>query len=303
MSGCIKQEDERIFLLGKIISHDASNQTGFRWFSYVPESIDKAYPVYILIDASYEGVCDSEKAAENALNQSINRFKEYAEMHKYVLLCPAIYKNCNSDVDEWVRHFPEYVLTDSSNFEFYRIDLKINAMIDELSDQLQNAGYNVMSKVFLIGFSIGGHFANRYALLQPNRVKAFAIGGLSGEFTLPEKFYQEYPMNWTMGINNFETLVGKSFQAGVYKQIRQFIFWGENDHFPYHLSEKCGWGISGYCHWVEIWGNNSAEALRNQCVFLQDLEYNITFKEYPNVGHEWTYQMLEDTFTFFEQFR
>ena len=239
----------------------------------------------------------------NAINQSIKSLQTYAETHKYVLLTPAIYKNCKSDIDQWPRHFPEYIFNNSTNNEFYRLDLKMNAMIDELSDLLKQAGYNVISKVFLIGFSIGGHFANRYTILQPSKVKAFAAGGLSGELTMPENFYDGYPMNWSMGTNDFEKLVGESVQLDIIIEIPQFIFWGEQDLFPHHLSEKCEWNYNNYCHWVQVWGENSALALNNQCQFLQEKQYNITFKEYSGVGHQWTTQMYEDIFQFFEQYK
>lgn len=288
---------------GIATKHEANETTGFTWFSYVPENLTKTEAAYILIDASHEGTCDLNEAIEYTLQHDIERFRSYAENYDYVLLSPAIYKNCVEDIDPWVRHFPEYVFTGSSDSFFYRVDLKVSAMIDELTSELTQAGYNVKSKVFLVGFSIGGHFANRYALLHPDRVKAFAAGGLGGELTLPEDSYDGYSMNWPIGVNDFEILVGEPFQRNAYKEVPQFIFWGEQDLFPYHLSEKCGWGNSDYCHWVDVFGDNSAEALRSQCSFLEDTSYNIIFKEYQEVGHEWTSQMFSDTFDFFAQYR
>ena len=302
-SGNVTTNDELYITPGLVTKHEANESTGFTWFSYVPENLTKTETAYILIDASHEGTCNPNEAINFTLKQDIERFRSYAEYYDYILLCPALYKYCVEDIDPWIRHFPDYVFTDSFNSIFYRIDLKVSAMIDELTNELIQAGYNVKSKVFLVGFSIGGHFANRYALLHPNKVIAFAAGGLSGELTLPEDTYDGYPMNWPIGVNDFEIAAGESFQRDVYKKVPQFIFWGEQDLFPYHLSEKCDWGNSDYCHWVDVFGNTSAEALRSQCSFLDTMGYDITYMEYEEVGHEWTSRMLSDIFNFFAQYR
>jgi hypothetical protein len=177
-------------------------------------------------------------------------------------------------------------------------------MTDELLGQLQQARFDVQPEVFVFGFSIGGHFANRYALLHPERVKAFAAGGLSGEITLPIPSHGGYPLDWYLGIHGLAALTGEAFKENAYRQVPQFYFWGDEDLYPYHLGEKCEhWGEE-YCHWVEVWGDEAAEALRNQCTFLQGLGYKeVSCNEYVGIGHIWTEQMVTAMSAFFNRYR
>jgi hypothetical protein len=169
-------------------------------------------------------------------------------------------------------------------------------MVDELKLYLNQNELYVFDKIFIYGYSINGHFANRYSLLHPDRVQAVAAGGLSGLITLPFSSYAEREMNWYLGVNNFESITGLFFDFSAYENIPQYYFWGENDLFPYHLDE-------GFPEWVEVWGSNSVEALTNQCAFLSSQIPNATCHEYPGIGHDETSETIEDIFLFFEQFK
>jgi len=289
---------------GTIIRHEANQNTRYTWFSYVPINLEMDEPAYILIgNLQYPGVCDANVRA-SYVRSEVQEEIPWSEKYRFVLLHPAIPYNCNIKWDPWVRHFPKYVFTNSPNSKFYRPDLRVNAMIDALNYQLSSAGYNIQPKIFLIGFSVGGHFSNRYALIQPARVKAFTAGGLSGKLTLPENKHEGIPMKWDMGISNYKSLVGKPFRRDLFKQIPMFIFTGEKDFDNYWLWSGCynGWAPD-HCHWLEVWGKDIPTALRNQSNFLNDLGYKITFKIYPDVGHVYNDQMRTDEFEFLHQYR
>lgn len=278
---------------GEVITHESNESTGFSWFSYIPNSITKDEEAYILIEASYLEECDQEKTGENAL-QCIKGFIPYAESNRYVLLTPAFYQRCvNPDIDEWICHFPSYIFTISSSV-FYRIDLKLTAMIDELSDQLNKSGYNIQNKVFLMGFSCGGHIANRYSLLHPERVMAFSAGGLGGQLTLPEKYYNGYKVNWVWGLYDYESLTGEPFKKDLYLELPHYIYMGDQDLYDSHLTGT---------KWKSIFGGDIVTAVRNQCLFEKEHGYNVTYKEYQGVGHEYNQEMIQDTFDFFEEVR
>ncbi len=76
----------------------------------------------------------------------------------------------------------------------------------------------------LEGFSLGGMFAQRYALLRPERVQAVSAGHCGGTLILPQSTYNETVMNWPVGVSKFESLVGQPFNEEVYKQIPQYIY-------------------------------------------------------------------------------
>ena len=279
---------------GEIIRHAPNEASDYVWFSYLPDNFSTDDTVYILING-FQCCCpnDQDEGTRGMMNSYIN----IAEKHKYALLFPAIPRNCGADVDDWVFHFPDYVFTSPIDHPFYRIDLKVNAMIDELISMLEEEGYTVHKKVFLFGWSIDSHFANRYSLLQPHRVEAFAAGGTAGEITIPVEVIVGVSLDMPLGVGNFDTLVGEPFKVDLYMDIPQMFFWGEQDLEHYHLERK------EYQNWKNYWGKDLVTALRKQCAYLQSLEMEVTCKEYPGVEHEFTPEMQEDIFKYFEQFR
>ena len=104
-----------------------------------------------------------------------------------------------------------------------RPDLKVNLMIDELIRMLRADGYNVDDKVFIHDFSAGAMFAQRYCLLHPERVHAIAAGSCDGSLTVPGSNYNGTDMDWAVGINDFQSLLGYSFNMSDYQQVPQFI--------------------------------------------------------------------------------
>ena len=227
---------------------------------------------------------------------------QFAELYGMVLLYPAIYDVCNEyGVTKSVGHFGDLNFDDSYENVHYRVDLKLNYMIDDLINMLNGNGYQVNNKVFLHGFSLGGHFSNRYSMLQPDRVLAFVAGGTSGEITLPISAYEGVTdeLIWNSGVSNFSSLTNKDFDYETYAQIPQLYLWGENDLDNYWLEGKCNWYGGWYCDWRDVWGTNSAEALRNQCAYLQNLGVNAYCWQYPDIGHSFTEEMWFDHLDFF----
>ena len=155
--------------------------------------------------------------------------------------------------------------------------------------------------MLLFGFSIDGLLANRFSLLQPQLVEAFAAGGAAGEISLPMESIDGYPLRWWFGVNNIFDLTGEAFQPDLYREISQYYFWGDQDLEHYHLEEGCRTGSSEFCHWYSYWGQDLVSALRNQCSFLQENGYKVTCREYSGKEHDFYAEMREDVFLFFDQ--
>lgn len=277
---------------GKVVKNEASLSTGYSWYAYTPRSLDHGDKTHIVVSAvQYD--CSKTNNDKEA-NRYINGLIAESEIYKFVLLVPSFSKNCNSIFNEWTLHFPEYVFSGSYDDQFYRPDLKLNNMVDELKLYLHQNGLYINDRIFIYGYSISGHFANRYSLLHPDRIQAVAAGGLSGLISLPFSSYAERRMDWFLGVNNFESITGLSFDYSAYENIPQYYFWGENDLFPYHLDES-------FPEWVKVWGSNNVEALTNQCTFLSSQIPNATCREYAGIGHQETEQTIVDVFNFFAQ--
>jgi len=288
---------------GEVVTHHKNQKTGFEWFSYVPNSMTLNDDVIIVING-FQCCCEQEQIGST--KGWLHDFSHYAEKYKFVFLFPAIPKNCPGEsqgLDRWSYHYPKYIFTTNPDYPFYRIDLKLNAMIDELMEILKEDGYDVHPKVFMFGYSIDSLHANRYSLIHPERVEAFAAGGSAGEISLPFDSIDGSPLNWWFGIANIEHLTKKPFNSEAYYDISQFYFWGDQDLANYHLEEGCRYEGGAFCRWYYYWGKDLVTALREQCSFLQDMGLNVVCKEYQGLAHDFYDTMRDDVFKLFDEIR
>jgi len=129
---------------------------------------------------------------------------------------------------------------------FYsRADVQANLMIDSLILSLESDGYNVQAKVFVEGFSTGGMFSQRYGVLHPERIKALAAGHIGGFITLPIYEYDYTDLNWPLGLNDYEILIGNQFKFNEYANLPQFLYIGENDTKKSLLKILVCWVLRG----------------------------------------------------------
>jgi predicted esterase len=290
--------------VGRLTLHRANATIPYDWYTYVPKSLKKTERAYILIstDVVYPPTDDYSHVSEHARSFAWNQ-QDLAETRKYIYLSPAIPRPSTDHV--YATAFDWKVFLSSSDPFVQRPDLKVNSMIDRLVWDLRRDGYNVQEKVFVEGFSAGGMFAQRYALLHPGRVQALAAGQSGGSIVLPESSYNGVEMNWPVGVNDFLSLVGYEFDRAAYKQVPHFIYIGDLD-----TKNSTLWGVG------ELWrtqsqidfmntafGGTDPVRLRSECKYLIELGYNITFREYEGVGHTYTSKMQNDVFAFFDAHR
>ena len=298
---------------GRVIFHEANDTIPYHWFTYVPTSISKDEPAYILLTGIRAGF-DTYDALTEIAGGEIQWRTQIAEENRYILLVPHIPRRRTPHI--YAAAFDRQVFLHSTDAFYQRPDIKVNLMIDTLISQLRTDGYDVQEQVFLEGFSVGGMFAQRYALLHPERVKAIAAGHCGGVITLPESHYNGTPIIWPIGINDFAPLVGDEFRRDTYEEVPQFIYIGEQDLGPTNSTEivlggsnstlwDMGWDSETARSWIvfldNAFGATHPVKLENQARYLLTLGYgNITFTVYPGVGHQQTEQMMDDTMMFFD---
>jgi len=201
------------------IIHEPTENIGFNWVTYIPNTISFDDEIFIVVHIGGQGECSSEAALEETMNIIWGKFDLAAE-RGFILLFPSIPRDCSKG-ENWGyenldafsaygTHLNPQTFIDPDGLN-YRLDLQVVEMIKEFSQELEARGLNIADRVFVYGNSASGHFANRFAMLHPEKVKAFAAGGLSGIITLPIDSYQDNPYNWYNGILNFKELV-VSFQ-------------------------------------------------------------------------------------------
>jgi predicted esterase len=265
---------------GTLVFHPADSAIQYDWFTYVPESADPTERNFIWVTGLHGNLMTDDYARITAESREMAvRRSAMAEQHKLIMLVP-------------VR----------------RPDLKVSMMIDRFTKTLRDHGYDVDSRVFVNGFSAGGMFAQRYALLHPERVLAVAAGQCGGFMTLPEAFHGDtmiHEMDWPLGVHDLETLVGYGFNNEAYRSVAQFIFVGDQD------TANSTVGRPGEVIRTQsqidflggTFGDHDPARLENQVRYLIDREYDVTFRLYTGVGHRFTREMWEEMLSFFDRIR
>ena len=163
-----------------------------------------------------------------------------------------------------------------------------------LISMLRHDGYNVADKVFMDGYSAGGMFAQRYALLHPERLMAVAGGQCGGSITVPDVNY-----DWPVGIRDFEDLTGVPFNQATYEKLPQLYYIGDldNKNSTAHIGNPDVFTDAQIMSLFNLFGEEDPERLQNQVIHLKTLGYtNVYFKLYPGIRHEVTKQMIEEVF-------
>lgn len=125
---------------------------------------------------------------------------------------------------------------DEENDKLYRIDQQLIAMADHLLSILaESHDVNLEDEFFVYGYSASGNFANRLAMLHPDRIAAVAAGGLNGMPIIPKKRAEgeaERKINLTypIGLYDIDDLAGAEIDLDAYRDTPQFLFMGSEDH-------------------------------------------------------------------------
>lgn len=287
---------------GQIVFHKRNSSIAYDWFSYIPSKITQQKTEFILITGLHGNIVTDnyEEMISETKDIVINESKR-AELNNYIICIPVIPRP-RTDYTYTIA-FPRKVFSDTADAFFQRPDLKINKMIDKIINDLNEEGYKVSDQVLLYGHSAGAMFVQRYALLHPKRVKALVAGQCGGAITLPIIKNGNLPLNWPAGINDFYDLTKSKFDFESYKKIKQLFYIGESDTSNSTLVRiKELWDSQDQIDFLNsTFGKIDPIRLEKQIEFIVKLGCEATFKNYPNMTHQRTKEVLDDMFCFFEK--
>lgn len=177
-----------------------------------------------------------------------------------------------------------------------RLDAQLVAMIDDARARL--APRELDARVVIGGFSASGMFANRFALLHPDRVAAWAAGSPGGWPVAPHAQWNGAALRWPIGVADVAELTGTPPDLAAFAALPCFVFLGDqddNDSVPfgdgYDPQDKelvfATFGDTPVTRWpraVELY-----EAAGVTC----------SFRLYPGVGHTMSPDMVRDLLAFF----
>lgn len=158
----------------------------------------------------------------------MKKFLRIAVNVAIVLLVPAFVRRG----EDWhiYTHALDHDTFTTERTDLRRINLQLIAMIDHARAALEAQGIQTDKKILIQGFSASGMFANRFTILQPERVKAATIGSPGGWPIAPAASFNGEELPYPAGVSDLEALTGAPFNSDGYNAIPQLIYMGSTDN-------------------------------------------------------------------------
>ena len=183
-----------------------------------------------------------------------------------------------------------------------RYDLQLIAMIDDARRRLADVGIEVNRRVFMMGFSSSGMFANRFSLLHPDRVKAVAVGAPGVSMACTATWKGE-TLNYPVGTADIGALIGLSIDMTRVRHMPMYFYMGDQDiHNDPAPVPSCFEPAHG-AQILRLFGANQVERWPEYERLYASAGCDAQFVLYPNIGHALIPPMLDDIRAFFNQHR
>ncbi len=292
---------------GRLIFSEANPDKGFNfpYYLFIPEDMDINKEQVLIVEPNNSGFVDDE------FEKHIEKAERTASLEFYIgnfvarkLGSPLLVPVFPRSKTNWkiYTHAYDRDLARQQNNELERIDLQLLAMTEDAKKLLATEGYRLNEQFLMTGFSASGTFVNRFTAIHPEKVMATAAGGLNGLLILPVDKIDSIPMNFPLGVHDFPTLFGKTFDSLAFKNTPQFLFMGElddNDAIPYD---------DGYDaderELVYTFLNQEMQPARwNKCKDIYTQKgVNAEVVTFSGIGHEHPENVKEEIVSFFRKY-
>lgn len=195
-----------------------------------------------------------------------DRFSEFGLYHDCAVLCPVFAVGVMGD---GARSGYKYIQEGD-----IRYDLALLAMVEEVAEKYQQD----WSRFAIFGFSGGGHFSHRFAILHPEKLWAASIGA-PGSVTLLDA-----DRDWWVGVRDLKERFGKPFDAAALAKVPVHMVVGDADLESWEITHK-----PGSHYWME--GANGAgetrpDRLKSLAASFRDAGADVTLDLVGGVSHD-----------------
>jgi pimeloyl-ACP methyl ester carboxylesterase len=193
-------------------------------------------------------------------------FSQFGKWHNCAVLCPL---------------FPEGVLGDDERNGYKYLvesDLRYDQILVAMVEEVQAKYQQDWSRFALFGFSGGGHFTHRFAILHPQRLWAASIGA-SGSVTLLDS-----SKDWWVGIRNVKELFGVEVDFDALKRLPVHMVVGKADLETWEITHRPEgrWYMEG----ANDAGANRPERLARLKASFEEHGVSVQFDLLANVAHD-----------------
>jgi len=241
-------------------------------------------PVTILVQPNNSGrTSDDAKTHQRDSWWTGFERQRVADELNVVLLVPAFIRPA-TDWQVYTHALDRDVMT-TKRPELARLDLQLLAMIDEARASLESRRISSDSRVIIQGFSASGMFANRFAALHPNRVKAVAVGSPGGWPIAPLPVVGGDTLRYPAGVADLESLTGKPFDLAAWRAVPQLVVMGSLDDND-SLDERDGWDGEASAQVVRLFGPTPIARLPNAERLYRNAGAKARFLLVDGVAHD-----------------
>ncbi len=247
-----------IYDLGKTAMFACKADPRFHYCLYVPPGVAEGETVDLLVAV--------HGSTRTSFLEFRDGFAEFGRWHRCAVLCPVFPIGVRGD-DE--RSGYKYMIEGD-----IRYDLLLLNMVEEVAAKYRQN----WQRFAVFGFSGGGHFAHRFAILHPQRLWAACIGA-PGSVTLLDP-----ARDWWVGIRDLPARFGITFDREALARVPVQMLVGDADLETWEITHK-----PGGSRWME--GANDAgrtrpERLRALRQSFEAAGVTVTFQEMLGVSHE-----------------
>jgi dienelactone hydrolase len=290
-----------------IVKVEAKPAEGFAYpyYLYVPKAMregageGKKTHTLLVIPNNAGKLSDDLNVHEGDVKRKFKQNAQVADRLGVALLTP-VFPRPQSDWKIYTHALDRDAMTTDKR-ELARFDLQLIAMIDDARAKLDKENLKFDKRVFMLGFSASGMFANRFTFLHPKRVKAAAVGSPGGWAMAPAASFKERALRYPIGTSDFKTVSGGKFDLNSLRKVPLFMYLGDqddNDSVIFRDSyEKEDEDLI-----FALFGKTPVERWDDSKKLYRDNKLNAEFRLYPNVKHAVTKEMFEDIFAFFSKY-
>jgi poly(3-hydroxybutyrate) depolymerase len=247
-----------IYDLGPTVIFSCKADPRFQYCLYVPPQVGQGVKVDLLVAVHGTG--------RTSFLDFRDGFSEFGKWNDVAILCPI---------------FPVGVLGDGARSGYKYLaegDIRYDLLVLEMVREVAEKYGQDWSRFAMFGFSGGGHFTHRFAILHPEKLWAASIGA-SGSVTLLDA-----DRDWWVGIRNIREKFGIGFDAAALAKVPVQMVVGDADLETWEITHK-----PGGTYWME--GANDAgrtrpERLRALADSFEKNGVTVRFDLVPGVSHD-----------------
>jgi poly(3-hydroxybutyrate) depolymerase len=247
-----------IYDLGPTVIFSCKADPRFQYCLYVPPQVGQGAKVDLLVAVHGTG--------RTSFLDFRDGFSEFGKWNNVAILCPI---------------FPVGVLGDGARSGYKYLqegDIRYDLLLLEMVKEVAKKYGQDWSRFAIFGFSGGGHFTHRFAILHPQKLWAASIGA-SGSVTLLDP-----GRDWWVGIRDISQKFGIDFNAAALAKVPVQMVVGDADLETWEITHK-----PGGTYWME--GANDAgrtrpERLRRLADSFEKAGVTVRFDLVPGVSHD-----------------